>query len=209
MNSSLKLQPPRFTAADVTVTARRREFQGRFAVDVYDLRHRRYAGGETPLLHREVFERDQDAVGVLPYDPVRDRVVLIEQFRPGALRDPLTPWLIETVAGLIDEGESPDAACLRELHEEAGLTLAPSDLEFITTAYTSPGATSERVSLYLATADTSAVPELGGLASEHEDIRILTMAADEALELLHCGRVSNAACIILLQQLEIRRLLRP
>ena len=208
MSSSPELRPPRFTAADVTITGRRREFQGRFAVDVYELRHRRFAGGETPLLHREVFERDQDAVAVLPYDPGRDRVVLIEQFRPGALRDPLTPWLIETVAGLIDEGESPDAACLRELREEAGLALAPGDLEFITTTYTSPGATSERVSLYLACTDTAAVPDLGGLASEHEDIRILTMAADEALELLHCGRVSNAACIILLQQLEIRRLRR-
>ena len=79
-----------------------------------------------------------DAVCVLPYDPQRDRVVLIEQFRVGALGKVDNPWLIELVAGLIDKDESPDEVARREAVEEAGLELA--DLWPVTRYFPSPGA---------------------------------------------------------------------
>ena len=105
------------------IVSKNRKFQGHFAIDVYKVRYEKFEGGFTPIIQREVFERGS-AAGVLPYDPVRQEVVLIEQFRVGAVNNTKkTPWLFETVAGIIEEGETVEEVIHREAEEEAGLKI--------------------------------------------------------------------------------------
>lgn len=130
-----------------------RGWDGYFKLDVYHLQHDKFDGSKSNVLRREVLERGH-AVAVLPYDPVRDQVILIEQFRPGAIsvhhHDPEMPvWLVEIVAGIIEDGETPEDVARRETLEEAGCTITGS-LELISHHYVTPGCSSETVTMYTA-----------------------------------------------------------
>jgi ADP-ribose pyrophosphatase len=151
---------------------------------------------------REVFERGH-AAAVLPYDPVRDQVVLVEQFRIGALRAPEGPWLLEIVAGIIDPGETPEAVVRREAVEESGCVL--QDVVPICEYHVSPGGTTERIALFCGQVDALHIGGIHGLAEEEEDIRVLVVPTDEAIALLHAGKILSAAPIIALQWLLLNR----
>ena len=105
MSESDNLFAPRFSIKDVTIHKKERVYKQFFAMDRYEVSYKQFSGGETKVLVREIFERDADAVAVLVWDEKTDEVALIEQFRPGALKDAQSPWLIEIVAGIIDKGE--------------------------------------------------------------------------------------------------------
>jgi ADP-ribose diphosphatase len=122
------------------VLERRVVFEGFFRIVRYRLRHRLFAGGTSAELVRELFERGEAAV-VLPYDPVRQEVLLVEQFRVGAITRPEDPWLLEPVAGMIEPGETAAGVARREAAEEAGLELR--DLVPIGSYYPSPGGSDE------------------------------------------------------------------
>ena len=188
--------------ADVEVLQRETCFKGFYRLDRLQLRHRQFAGGMGPQLSRELFVR-HDAVCVLPYDPQRDSVVLIEQFRVGAMDKTETPWLIELVAGLIDKAEVPEEVAHREGEEEAGLTF--SSLWPITRYFPSPGGSTEFVHLYLGRCSSEGVGGLHGLEEEAEDIRVTVWAYEDALQAVRDGRISNAASIIALQWLALNR----
>ena len=188
--------------ADVELIERRTEYTGFFRLDRLLLRHRRFDGGWTEPLTRELVLR-RPAVALLPYDPVTDRVVLLEQFRLGAWIADHPAWMVEIPAGLIDSGESKEASAARETQEETGL--AVSELLPIVEFATSPGGFNEWVSLYCGRVEAPAGGSLHGLATEQEDIRILPMAADEALALLAEGRVQNAITLIALQWFAMNR----
>ena len=183
---------------DVELMGREVVHDGYFRLDRYRLRHRQFAGGVGPVLTREILERGHVAA-VLPVDPVRDRVVLIEQFRPGAWAAGLEPWLLECVAGVIEPGETPEELARREAHEEAGCVIA--DLLPIATFLTSPGATTETVRLFCGRVDSEGVGGLHGLAGEGEDIRATVMPVEDAVALLDRGGIVNAKTIIALQWL--------
>lgn len=187
---------------DVEVVEREACFRGFYQLDRLHLRHRLFAGGMGKLINRELFVR-HDAVCVLPYDPQRDCVVLIEQFRVGALDKSVNPWLIELVAGLIDKDEQPEEVARREAVEEAGLALA--ELWPLTQYYPSPGGSDERVHLYVGRCDSRGAGGVHGLEEEGEDIRVLVWSLDEALAALDDGRIDNAASIIALQWLALNR----
>lgn len=187
---------------DVEVVEREACFRGFYQLDRLHLRHRLFAGGMGKLINRELFVR-HDAVCVLPYDPQRDCVVLIEQFRVGALDKSVNPWLIELVAGLIDKDEQPEEVARREAVEEAGLELA--ELWPLTQYYPSPGGSDERVHLYVGRCDSRGAGGVHGLEEEGEDIRVLVWSLDEALVALDDGRIDNAASIIALQWLALNR----
>jgi ADP-ribose pyrophosphatase len=142
-------------------------------------------------------------VCVLPYDPVNERVVLIEQFRVGALDKSENPWLLELVAGLIDKDEEPQEVARREAVEEANLIL--TDLYPVTQYYPSPGGSNERVYLYVGRCDSDGVGGVYGLAEEGEDIRVHVWSVDDALKAVKDGRIDNAASIIALQWLALNR----
>ena len=187
---------------DVEVVEREACFRGFYQLDRLHLRHRLFAGDMGKLISRELFVR-HDAVCVLPYDPQRDCVVLIEQFRVGALDKSLNPWLIELVAGLIDKDEQPEEVARREAVEEAGLELA--ELWPLPQYYPSPGGSDERVHLYVGRCDSRGAGGVHGLEEEGEDIRVLVWSFDEALAALDDGRIDNAASIIALQWLALNR----
>jgi len=153
------------------------------------------------------FDRGQ-AAAVLLYDPARDSVVLIEQFRIGALASTARlkkrgPWLIEAVAGVIEAGESAEDVVRREAAEEAGLE--PSDLIPMLDYLSSPGCMSESVALYCGRVDASAAGGVHGLDHEHEDIRVLVVPFRQAVEMVESGRFFNAHTIIALYWLALNR----
>ena len=154
---------------DVKVIDVRNQYRGFFNVDELDLTFRRYDGSMSDPVNRAVFI-GVDCSIVLPYDPVRDRVMLVEQFRIGAyVRGDPNPWTIEPIAGRIDPGERPEDAARREALEEAGITM--TDLKFVSAAYPSPGSTTEHFFIYVGIADLpDGVEGAGGKLSESEDI---------------------------------------
>lgn len=177
-------------------------FEKYFRLDEFHVSHELFAGGNSPVFTREIFERGS-VVAVLPYDPQRNKVVLIEQFRAGALDDSEGPWLIECVAGVIEEGESEEEVARRECVEEAGCNI--ERLEPISHYYVSPGGTSEYCSLFCGLVDSNGVGGIHGLPHEHEDIRVIVVDAAEAFGWVHDGRIRSSATIIALQWLELNQ----
>ena len=186
------------TEDDIDIRARETVFDGYFRVDRYRLRHRLFEGGWSDELVREVFERGHVA-GVLPYDPVRDEVVLIEQFRIAAHAAGRPAWIIEVVAGIIEPGESVEAVARRESVEEAGLEIL--DLEPIADYQSSPGEVSEAVALFCGRVDASGAGGIHGARDEGEDIRVAAVPFAEIGEMLRPGGVDNAITLVALQWL--------
>jgi ADP-ribose pyrophosphatase len=175
-------------------------FQGYFQVDLYRLRHRKYDGGWSGEMTREIFERGH-AAAVLLYDPQRDSVVLIEQFRPGAYAAAMEPWLIEIVAGIIEAGETPEDVVRREAEEEAGCTVGA--LHPIGIFLATPGGSSETLTIYCGRVDSGGAGGVHGLDHEDEDIRVLPMSRQEALEKMARGGVTNLTAAVALQWLAL------
>ena len=177
-------------------------YRGHFQIDRYVVRHALFAGGMSQPLSREVFERGNAAV-VLPYDPRRDEVVLIEQFRMGAYAAGLDAWMVEAVAGIVEPGETAEAVARREAVEEAGLTLGR--LAAIGRTIVSPGGSSEVVDLFCGEADATTANGIHGLADEGEDIRAFVEPADAAIARLAAGDVMSGPTMIALQWLALNR----
>lgn len=177
-------------------------YRGFFNLSQFRLRHTLYGGGWSAPLSRELFHRGR-CVAVIPYDPVTDRVVLIEQFRIGALGDKPVPWLVEIVAGAIETGESPEAVARRESMEEAGCQLG--QLIPIGEFYTTPGGCSEKVSVFCGLVEGEVKEGVYGLVEEDEDIRVLVISLDEALAWLNRGLIDSAIPALALQWLALNR----
>lgn len=195
-----------FGPDDVKVTRRSTGYRGFFSIDTIRLRHRMFAGGWSEEFERELFIRDP-AAGVLLYDPDRDEVVLVEQFRVGILQDAesdgVSPWVLEIVAGIIDAGENGEELAYREAMEEAGCAI--TDLVHITDYYNSPGGSTERISLYCGRVDASGAGGIHGLPEENEDIRVHVLSSQEAWQAVQNGRMNNAMAIIAIQWLMLNR----
>ena len=189
---------------DVVETRVRRVYANYFAVEEYDLRFRRFDGAMSPEVNRGVFLCG-DAAVVLPYDPIRDRVLLIEQFRMGPhARGDLRPWLLEAPAGRVDAGETPQATARREAEEETGLVLR--GLIPASHYYPSPAAMAEFIYTYVGIADLpDAAARLGGLSSEAEDIRAHVLPFDRLMELVGTGEVNTGPLIVLAYWLDRNR----
>jgi len=192
------LKTPQFNHQHIEMIEKRTIWQGYFKMVKYFFRHQLYAGGQSEIIEREMFERGH-AVAVIPYDPVTDEVVLIEQIRVGAFDCQSSPWLIEVVAGIIEPGEKPDDVAHRELFEESGVKA--QSMEPIMNFLTSPGATSEKIDLYLARVDASSGVDIAGLEEEGEDIKVLRVSVSDAIAALDDGFIINGPTIVALQWL--------
>jgi ADP-ribose pyrophosphatase len=175
-------------------------YNGFFKLETYYFRHTLFKGGWSEPVKRELFRRN-NCVAVLLYDPNLDRIVLIEQFRVGAMLHQRNAWLLEIVAGGIEDGETAEEVAYREAKEEANCDIQA--LMPISEFYTSPGGASERLSLFCGKIDSSNVGGIYGLAEENEDIAVTTVSFDEAMTLVNQGRIESAIPIIALQWLAL------
>jgi len=177
-------------------------FQGFFKINQFKFTHALFDGGQSDEVCREIFERGH-AVAVLPYDPVENKVVLIEQIRIGALATKQSPWLLEVIAGMMDKQEDKEQVAIREAEEEAGLTI--KELLPMLSYLSSPGGTSERIYLYLGIVDCKNVGGIFGLKDEQEDIKVHVFDYNDAIELLNNGDLDNAATVICMQWLALNK----
>lgn len=190
----------RFDASDVEVVSSVPVYEGFFTMKKYRLKHRRFAGDWTSEFSREVFCR-QDAACMLPYDPIRDEVVLLQQFRIGALGSDASPWLLEMVAGINDQNELPEEVVRREAMEEAGLQVG--DCLPICSYFASPGGATERIHLFCGQVDTTTAGGIHGLPEESEDIQVYVFPRSQAYAMVISGEINNAATIMALQWLAL------
>lgn len=185
-----------------TIINKTTPYQGFFSLKTFELKHTLYKGGWSNTITRELFHRG-NCVAVLLYDPNRDEVVIIEQFRIGAMQMPDQAWLLEIVAGAIEQGETAEEVAYRESVEEAGCEI--QELVKINDFFTSPGGTSELLSLFYGKVDTSNIGGIHGLDHEDEDISVTAMKFDDVYQLLLDGKILSAIPIIAIQWLFINR----
>ncbi|PLW67460.1 NUDIX domain-containing protein [Pseudohalioglobus lutimaris] len=188
-----------FGAEDVRVLEDETVFQGYFSVRRVTLQYRAFDGGWVAPQVREIFERG-DAVGVLPYEPESDSLVLIEQFRPGAMRDDCDPWMLELIAGIVEADETHEQVIHREVGEEAGCEVA--DLLPIATVLPSAGACTEKVSLFCGRVSGAVAGGVHGLAEEGENILVHLVPVKDAFDLLAQDRIPNGHTLISLLWLQ-------
>lgn len=198
------------TRGDVTIINKIQAFKSYVEVNRYQLTHKLFDGGQSKEISREVIDRGHAAAALL-YDPDMDLLVLIEQFRPGAfaamtsslIPENESPWLIECVAGIIEEGETPEDVVRREAVEEANCVI--QELVPLFHYFASPGCMTESVFLFCGRVDASKAGGIHGLDGEGEDIRVFTATPKEALNWVTTGRINNAMTMLALQWLEKNR----
>jgi ADP-ribose pyrophosphatase len=188
----------------IKIISRRRGFRGFFRVDVYRLKHRLFGGGWSAEIEREIYERGRTA-GVLLYDPKRDAVVLVEQFRLPSLLAGFSGWELEMVAGIIGPQDgSPAAVVMRETKEETGLAIIGRPIK-IHRVMPSPGGLTEIFHVFCARVDSRNAAGIHGLETEHEDIKVVVKSFRQAMKLVQSGRIRNSTSLLALYWLAANR----
>ncbi len=163
----------------------------------------RMRNGEVVRLERDIHDHGS-AAAIFLYDIKADSVILVRQFRLGAFVNGDHAYMLEIPAGLLDPKEEAADAARREAEEETGYSV--SSVHYLFDMYASPGALTEKVSLFFATIDTAdRLTDGGGLAEEHEDIEVLSMPLDEAYAMINSGGIKDAKTIIVLQWAMLNR----
>ncbi|MEE2944529.1 MAG: NUDIX domain-containing protein, partial [Pseudomonadota bacterium] len=201
---SLGLSPSGFTREDAKSDLITNHYTRYFSMEEHTIRHKNYGGGETTGIKREIFVGG-DAAILLPYDPVRDRVLLVEQFRMGPwARNDQNPWMLEPIAGRIDPGETAAQTALREAQEEANVAI--KDLHEVAKVYASPGCNTEFFHIFLGTADLpDDVVGVAGLDSEAEDIQSHLFSFDQLMDMVESYQAANAPLVLAALWLARRR----
>jgi len=193
-----------FTKSDFKIIEHTTAFKGYFSIEKYKLCFKLFAGGWSDEVTREVFERGS-AVAVIPFDPITKQLVLVEQFRIGALTDKKSPWLLEPVAGIIGPNETLEEVARREMQEEAGI-FRVKKLTPLYDYWVSPGGCTEHLILFYAEIDIKNIGTLCGLVNEHEDIKVHVFTLAEAKKMLQDGTINTAIGIVALQWLLLNNL---
>ena len=192
-----------YSKKDVKLIAKKRVYQGHFALDEYTLSHKKFDGSFSDPLTREVF-KPNEAVALLPYDPKTKEVILIEQFRAPLFAVGEDPWLYEIIAGTKEINESIEAALIRETQEESGLSV--HTLEKMFSCWLSPGGSSERIHIYCGVVDANAARGVHGSKKEGEDILVHRIKIDEALKAVEEGVITNAIVLLALQWFALNKM---
>ena len=191
-----------FNKFDYEILSRDKGFRGFLKIDKIKVKHKLFRGGWSSTINREILIRE-GAVGVLLFDPKRDEIILVRQFRVGLLDKTDTPWALELVAGMIEAGEELEEVAVREVMEESNCEM--SRLVKICDYYNSPGVTNEKVRLYLGIVSSENMGGFYGLESENEDIEAVVLSYKDAIDGLKRGYLANAMSIIALQWLELNK----
>ena len=194
------IQQATYTHHDVDIQSREHVFKGFVQVEKVSLRHRLFNQNEyTPVIHRELIRR-KEAAGVLIYNDQQQKFALIEQFRVGAMDDPISPWQLEIIAGVLDGDESPETCIRRESLEESGCEL--DQIELLFSFYPSAGACDEIFHLYVAHAKLPKEGGVFGMPDEGENIKLHIIDYVDLKLLLQSNRLRNAPIIMALQWLQ-------
>lgn len=196
MPKGIMMKQTEYTSKDTKILSEETVYKGFFEMKKIEMKYKFFDGAWSKAVSREMFERGH-AVAVLPYDPITEEFVLIEQFRLGAMATSNNPWMIEVIAGMIEAGEDLEDVCHRESFEEAGIVL--THLQKVMTYLSSPGGTTERLHIFMAKTDASLAKGVHGLDTESEDIMVHRVKESVAKVMLEQGKVDNAAAIIALQ----------
>ena len=191
-----------FTQKDIEILKNETIYQGFFKLNKVQFKPKLFAGGWSGTVTRELLIKGA-ASAMVAYDPVLDNVVLVEQVRIGAY-DPTStqsPWLLELIAGMVEEGETPESVALRESEEEAGAKI--SHMQHCLSVWDSPGGVLERIHVFVGKVDSTTVGGLHGLAEENEDIRVHVVSRETAYQWLCEGKIDNGIAVIGLQWLEL------
>jgi ADP-ribose pyrophosphatase len=183
---------------DIDIQQENLAYQGYSSIKQYQLRRKNFQDQWSQSFPLEIVHRPAASI-VLPYDPIRQQVVLISQMRLGAYHDKNSPWIWECVAGIIEANETPQAAAERELQEEAGLTA--KSLELVYEYWVSPGHSTEKFHFYYALVDASKSQGTYGVAAENEDILSQCFSIEESKNLVKQGPACNSMTLIALQWL--------
>ncbi len=192
----------KFDQKDVSISKKVVSYRGFFKMLTYTLKHRLFSGGWSQEFTRELFVRGE-AVAAILYDPQKDAIGYVEQFRVGAIATSKTPWCYEVIAGIVEQGETPESCIERELIEEANFTA--EQLIPIGSYLSSPGGCDERIHLFCALGTLDEGGGIFGLEHENEDIRLHVESADQVFERIFTDRFDNAATVIALQWLQQHR----
>lgn len=191
-----------FQHSDVEILREENLYQGHFQLKKIIFRHKLFNGGMSGEVVRELMIKGE-AAAVIAYDPVRDNVVLVEQFRIGAY-NPKTqnsPWLLELIAGMVEEGETAETVAVRESQEEAGLTV--SNLTHALSVWDSPGGAYERLHIFLGLVDSQNIGGVHGLAEENEDILVHVVSREQAYQWVQTDKIDNVIAVLGLQWLQL------
>lgn len=188
----------------VSIEQKKYIFEDIFKIEEAHLRFEKFNGEMTDTVRRISLERG-DSVAVVILNLTTNKIILVSQFRYPSYNNG-QGWLIETIAGMVEPGESPEETARREVEEEIGLNI--STLEFISTFYLSPGGSSERIHLFYSevSGENAKYKGTGGLISEGEDIKAEELSLEEALGKVRSGEIMDAKTIIGIYWLENRRL---
>ncbi|HDR1418522.1 TPA: ADP-ribose diphosphatase [Pasteurella multocida] len=177
-------------------------YQGFFQLKKIQFKHKLFAGGYSGVVTRELLVKGA-ASAVIAYDPIKDAVVLVEQVRIGAYQpdSAQSPWLLELIAGMVEEGEKPEEVALRESEEEAGVQV--QDLQHCLSVWDSPGGVLERIHLFVGKVDSTTAKGLHGLSEENEDIRVHVVSREQAYQWVNEGKIDNSIAVLGLQWLQL------
>ena len=191
-----------FTQQDIEILNEELLYSGFFKLKRIQFRHKLFAGGVSGVVSRELLIKGA-ASAVIAYDPNADAVILVEQVRIGAYDPRLSssPWLLELIAGMVEEGETPENVALRESEEEAGVQV--ENLTHALSVWDSPGGVLERIHLFAGKVDSSQAQGLHGLADEHEDIKVHVVDRETAYQGLCEGKIDNSIAVLGLQWLQL------
>lgn len=191
-----------FTRDDADIISTEVCYKGFLRLEKLSLRHRLFAGGWSDAVQRELLVKEA-AVGILLYDPRRDEVVLVRQFRVGAMSTCDSPWLLELVAGMVEPGEDTRQVAIRESQEEANCL--PVNLIKICTYLNSPGTSNEELTLYCGQIDARHAGGLHGCPEENEDIEVVVLPLSDVIQGVIDGNINNAMSIIAIQWLQLNK----
>ncbi|HEA3270887.1 TPA: ADP-ribose diphosphatase [Pasteurella multocida] len=191
-----------FRQQDIDILKEETLYQGFFQLKKIQFKHKLFAGGYSGVVTRELLVKGA-ASAVIAYDPIKDAVVLVEQVRIGAyqLDSAQSPWLLELIAGMVEEGEKPEEVALRESEEEAGVQV--QDLQHCLSVWDSPGGVLERIHLFVGKVDSTTAKGLHGLSEENEDIRVHVVKREQAYQWVNEGKIDNSIAVLGLQWLQL------
>lgn len=196
----MKIQ--QFTQQDIEILNEETLYKGFFQLKRIQFKHKLFAGGVSGVVTRELLYKGA-ASAVIAYDPHLDKVILVEQVRIGAYDPKLasSPWLLELIAGMVEEGEKPEEVALRESQEEAGVEVC--NLQHALSVWDSPGGVIERIHLFAGQVDSTKAQGIHGLAEESEDIQVHVVSREVAYQWVCEGKIDNSIAVMGLQWLQL------